>query len=79
MVGFGDLDVPVGGVQTQGRMLDQTDQDIDAQREIPAADDRDPLGRRRDLGLLLRAEAGRADEGDAALTLMDACSVFYTV
>ena len=30
MVGLGDLDVPVAGVQTLGRVLDQADQDVHA-------------------------------------------------
>ena len=62
MMGLGDLDVPVLGVQPLGRVLDQADQYVHAQREIAAFDDGDLFGGLHQLGLLFRREAGRADD-----------------
>ncbi|MNS83547.1 hypothetical protein D3C72_1173380 [compost metagenome] len=61
-MGLQHLDVPVAAVQALGRVLDQTDQDVEAQREIAAADDGDLFRRRLDQGVLFRRQAGGADD-----------------
>ena len=66
-MGFQHLDVPVPGIKAQGRMFDQADQDIDAQRKIAAADDGHAGGGGGQFDLLGLAEPGRTDhQGGAA-------------
>ena len=67
MVAFHNLDVRAGA-QNGGSLLDQLQQDVDAQGHIGAAEDRNGLSGLVDLRQLLRTEAGGGDDdGDAAL------------
>src|SRR5690606_24880985 len=60
-MGLQHLDVPVARVEPQGRVFDQADQYVHAQREVAAHDDGDLLGGGLDLGLLLGRQPGGAD------------------
>ena len=61
VVSLQHLDVPVGRVEPLGRVFHQSDQYVDAQREISAADDGDLLRRLEDFGVLFGRKAGGAD------------------
>ena len=65
MVGLDDLDVEAFGERARGD-VEQLQDDVDADAHVRRHDDGDVLGMGRDLGLLRRVEAGRADDGGDA-------------
>src|SRR5262249_45942359 len=62
MMRLEDFDVPVSS-QPRRRLLDQAEEQIDAERKVAVAHDGDAFGVRGDLRLLLARKTGGADDG----------------